>query len=301
MRIFLASCVTLFLVSLAISSGPFVKGQEPVAIPDGTDVTAPPANAPKIDPSKVKFLLAKKGCTDPASLVGPPNAYGVVDSGLDLSEEVTATQLLQMGIAFALDKCPSATEVWVYVRPGDPAQFMDSSRGFGFVRGSLIHYPADVVGGGWQLRKPGFIVGYRNFPKAQKVRQTYYAEKERQREAELQQQRQAEQKAAARWAAFLQKYRVKHVVTIDQLTANPFIYKGQVVATGGTFERMNSPTQGIFSARGRKFVISGISTARFTRTGTDVILAGRVLGNIEVKPGPMVLPHLSFVAIYTAN
>ena len=60
------------------------------------------------------------------------------------------------------------------------------------------------------------------------------------------------------------------------------------VDISGTFERMNSATQGIFSARGNKFVVSGLSTSRFTRTGSLVVLAGRVLGNIEVKPGPTV-------------
>jgi hypothetical protein len=159
----------------------------------------------------------------------------------------------------------------------------------------------DEVRGYWRDDKPGIISNYTNYPKALKLSLAYDAQKAREREAALDQQRQAKQKAAAHWAAFLKTNRVKQVVSIDQLTANPFVYQGQVVAIGGTFERMNSPTQGIFSARGYRFVVSGISTARFTRTGSVVVLAGRVLGNIEVKPGPTVLPHLSFVAIYVAN
>lgn len=61
---------------------------------------------------------------------------------------------------------------------------------------------------------------------------------------------------------------------------------------------MNSATQGVFSSRDKAFVVSGIPTARFTQQGGMVMLAARVLGNIEIKLpvlGPTLVLHLSFV------
>jgi hypothetical protein len=298
MRILLTLALTLVLVSIATVAAA-VNAQEKLYsgfIPTGTDVAAPPADAPKIDPSKVKFLLRNSCGAGPLAW---PGVNGIVAAEIDLSDDLKARQLVQMGIAYRLEKCSS--QPWgfmVSLRPGDPATFTDAGKGFEFVGQSLLDYPSDVVTGDWTKDKPGWIGDYRNFPRALKNQQAYLAEEERKRNAVLEQQRQAEQKIAARWAAFLKTNRVKHVVTIDQLTANPFVYQGQVVAIRGTFEKMNSATQGIFSARGHRFVVSGISTSRFTRSGSMVVLAGRVLGNIEVKPGPTLVPHLSFVGVW---
>jgi hypothetical protein len=87
-------------------------------------------------------------------------------------------------------------------------------------------------------------------------------------------------------------------VTVEQLAPNPFAFQGQVVAIYGNFQQMNSATQGVFSSRDKAFVVSGIPTARFTQQGGMVMLAARVLGNIEIKLpvlGPTLVPHLSFV------
>ena len=300
MRILHTLVVTLLIVSLASIASAQTNGLNPGFIPSPIDVPAPPEDAPKIDPSKVKFLLAGV-CDEKMFLNRTSEAHGIVDRAIDLSDALTARQILQMGITFVVEKCPAAKYPNAYLRSGDPVAFTDADEGFGFLRGNLYGYPVDVVNGGLDPKKPGLIVNYRNFPQALKNQQAYYAEQERQRNAALEQQRQAEQKVAARWAAFLKANRVKHVVTIDQLTANPFVYEGQVVAIRGTFERMNSRTQGIFSARGHRFLVSGISTARFTSTGSVVVLAGRVVGNIEVKPGATEVPHLSFVGVWVPN
>lgn len=121
-------------------------------------------------------------------------------------------------------------------------------------------------------------------------------------EAALQQQRQAEQKRqseiAARSGAFVKANGVAHFVTAEQLAPNPFVYKGQVVAIHGVFQQMNSATEGLFSSHDKTFVVSGIPTARFTQQRSMVMLAGSVLGNIEIKLpvlGPTLVPHLSFV------
>lgn len=296
MRILHVSIATLFIVFLTTCVAAQTNGLEPGFFPNGTDVDLPPADALKIDPSKVKFLLAR--CDEPNH---GSSGHGIVDRSLDLSDDLTARQILQIGIAFVVEKCPAVQYPYVLVRYGDPGAFTDAQNGFEFTRRNIYSHPSDVVEGGLRPEKPGLIIGYENWPQALKKQQAYYAEEQRQRNAALEVQRQAEQRAAARWAAFMKANRVKQIVSIDQLTANPFVYQGQVVAIGGVFERMNSPTQGIFSNRGYRFVVSGISSTRFTLTGSDVILAGRVLGNIEVKPGPRVVPHLAFVAIYAAN
>ena len=155
----------------------------------------------------------------------------------------------------------------------------------------------DNANGYWRDDKPGLIIGYTNYLKAVKLSLDYDAQKAREREAAVKLQRQAEQlsqdKIAARVSAFVKKNGVKRFVTIQQLTTNPFIYKGQVVALLGVFEQMTSETQGTFSSNDKTFVISGIPTARFTQRRSLVILAVRVLGNIKV--GSMLVPHLSFV------
>ncbi|MEK6303506.1 MAG: hypothetical protein AABO41_22595 [Acidobacteriota bacterium] len=294
MRILHTSVVTFLIISLATIASAQGNGLIPGFIPNGTTVAAPPADAPKIDPSKVRFLLAGS-CDERMILDNPTQGRGIVAPEIDLRDELIARQLLQMGITFVLEKCPSAKRPYVYLRSGGPAAFTDAREGFGFVGRTIYERPLDVVQGGGSNERPGLIVDYLNFPRAYVNQQAYYAEQERQRKAALEQKRQAEQKTAARWAAFLKTNRVKHIVTIDQLTANPFVYQGQVVAVRGSFQRMNSATQGVFSG----FVVSGISTARFTRSGSSVVLAGRVLGNIEVKPGPMLVPHLSFIGVWT--
>jgi hypothetical protein len=305
MRILHMLVVTLLIVSLATIAAAQTTGLIPGFIPNGADVAAPPADAPKIDPSRVKFLL-RTGCEE--NLEYSPGVNGVVDQAIDLSDELKAKQLLQMGIAFWQEKCPSFSlrvngfysQVDVYLRWGDPVAFTDVGEGFGFLKGNIYGYPLDLVSGGLSYKKPGLIVGYRNFQRAFKNQQAYYAEQERQRNAALEQQRQAEQRVAASWAAFAKAHRVKQIVTIDQLTANPFVYQGQVVAISCIFEKMNSATQGIFSVGGDMFLVSGISSSRF-RVRSPVVLAGRVLGNIEVRPGPTLVPHLSFVGIWVAG
>jgi hypothetical protein len=136
------------------------------------------------------------------------------------------------------------------------------------------------------------------------------AEQERQRQQIIAQQmevaRVAQQRVqqrvqseiAARSAAFVKANGVAHFVTIQQLAANPFVYQNQVVAIYGEFQQMNSATQGLFSANNKTFVVSAIPTARFTQQRSMVMLAGRVLGNIEIKLpvlGSTLVPHLSFV------
>lgn len=281
MQMLFASALTpVVLVSLAM-----IAAAQRTPIPSASKVAAPSADAPKIDPSRVKFLLLS-GCSGKIS-AEPAFVHGIVASGTDLSEDLTARQMIKMGITFGQEQCPSTTKFYVYLRPGDPASFTDAGKGFEFSRGDRSGYPADVVGGGWIKDSSAWIIGYQNFPRALKDQQLTDAAQARQRDAVL-----------ARSAAFAKANGVAHFVTIQQLTANPFVYQGQVVAIYGEFQQMNSATQALFSSGDRpSFVVSSIPAARFTQQRTMVILAGRVLGNIEIKLGlgATLVPHLSFV------
>jgi hypothetical protein len=309
MRILHTSVITLFIVLLATVAAAQKTDAEMASrfLKNGT-VPAPPVGEPKIDPSKVKFLPGgKMKCSVGFSNKVEMDTVGIVDREVDMSDDPTAQQILQMGFAFGREHCSENSvnaegrsrglQVHVSLFPGDPATITVGDVGKILEAHALPPRPPDMVYGVWDSGNPGLIFNYLSYPKALKEARAYYAQEARERNAALAQRRQAEQKVAAQWAAFLKANRVKHVVTIDQLTANPFVYEGQVVAIRGTFEKMNSPTQAVFSAGGHRFVVSGVSTARFTRSGSLVVLAGRVLGNIEVKPGPTLVPHLSFVGV----
>ena len=135
-RIFLLFvCLTISIISQPIATA------QTNTIPAPTDVAAPLADAPKIDPSKVKFLLAD--CTE---RIGGflRQVNGIVARDIDLSVDATAMQLLQMGAAFAKEKCPSAPTpfglIEVNLRSGDPASFTNASEGFGYSV-AQTHYP----------------------------------------------------------------------------------------------------------------------------------------------------------------
>jgi hypothetical protein len=124
-------------------------------------------------------------------------------------------------------------------------------------------------------------------------------EREKQAELALKAAAQARQdEIARRLAAFLQSNGVGQVVRPDQLAANPFAYQGQIVAVTLVFEQMISPNEGLFSGSGASLLVSAVPSGRFTEGRSAVVLAGRVLGNREVKlplVGATLVPHLSFV------
>ena len=276
--------------------------------------SVPALGSSKIDASKVKFL-PQRPCGVGFGNTVDQSILGVVAREIDLSDDSTALQLLQMGIKFGQEVCPPRGEnfqgvplgrtVSVSLKPGDPATFSVTNLSVIFAvlgGGTAFDTPSDSVSGFWGDSQPSLIRGYQNAPKALKLSQAYSAQKVRQQNEVLEQERQAEQKKqseiAARSAAFVKANGVKHFVTVQQLAANPFVYQDQVVAIYGEFQQMNSATSGLFSVRDKNFVVSAIPTAKFTQEGSMVMLACRVLGNIEIKLpvlGPTLVPHLSFV------
>src|SRR5262249_47541335 len=99
---------------------------------------------------------------------------------------------------------------------------------------------------------------------------------------------------------FVKTYGVTHFLTVAQLSANPFVYQGQVVAAYVKFDQMNSATEGLFfeSAGLHSLVVSDIPSGKFTQSGAVSVLAGRVVGKKEIKLpllGPTLVPQLSYV------
>lgn len=282
-----------FMISLAalLLGGSTVVGAQPLA--------APPGSPGVVDPSRVKFLLAK--CKDWDSGKGRTRVvHGRVSSISDLNHASSAWELIQMGVAFAQEQCPSpspSADIKVCLRPGDPATFTNAQDGFEGFRGSIHGYPRDSVSAGWD--GVGKRAWYSNVPLEDRERQEQQEAQAARENAALAAAQRAAQDQRGRSTAFVKTHGVQRIVTAQQMAANPFVYKGQVVAVYATFQQMNSETQALFESHDQAFVVSGVGASRFTQRGSKVMLAARVLGNTEIKLpvlGPTLVPHLSYVA-----
>jgi hypothetical protein len=316
MRLLFTSGSTFVAVSLAVIDA----GAQTNAIPAqaSAKTTLAQKSAPSADPSRVKFLL--KDCSK-----GTGMSYhtlfaavrGIVARGVDLRDEALAKQFLQMGVTFALKQCPRVAPLDYYVavglRLGDPAAFTDVQSEFGaevdgciqgvykcpkdFVGARVMNLPSELATD-QQLAWDSYVNQPIREDHMAKVIAETQAARARQRDAAVEQQRQEQSAKAARSAAFAKANGVVRFVTIQQLAANPFVYQNQIVAIYGEFQQMNSATQGLFSSNDKPFVVSAIPNAKFTQQRSVVMLAGRVLGNIEIKLpvlGSTLVPHLSFV------
>jgi hypothetical protein len=284
-----------------------------------TDVPLPAPDAlKKVDASKVKFLV-----WGPCDHYGSNNASvrvrGMVAPDVDLADDNTALEILRMGIALGQEQllpanCKFANEdfqgtpkppyVTVELRIGDPTTFTTPDPpgykrpGFGTTYDTL----ADEVGVAWFASQPTMMRGYGNAPKALKRTLRYDEQQARQQNAEQQQQLQAEKKResdiAARRSAFVKSNHVARFVSPAQLFANPFVFKGQVVAMVVEFQRMNSASEAVFFSRDHVFIVSDVPTSKFTQKNRAILVAGSVLGNTETKLpllGPTLVPKLRFV------
>lgn len=319
-----------FVVTLLLCMAGFCYSESTLYIPAQKAVAQ---NAtPSITPSTVRFTMVY--CTD----IGSSRlVFGVVAKEVDLSHEDTAKQILEQGVRFGQERCPAplgrhqsgpntfdATgqfeNVKVKLSRGDPSTLTDD-----FAERNLNQDPwqmqreerlnkayPDVVVYAWNRAATGFKwASYSNKAtdarnEAERVKlaneqnRQYRQRIAQQKEVARVAQQRLQSEIAARSAAFVKAHGVAHFVTIQQLTANPFIYQGQVVAIYGDFQQMNSATQALFSSNNDNslFVVSAIPKARFTQQRSEVMLAGRVLGKVEIKLpglGPTLLPHLSFV------
>lgn len=80
-------------------------------------------DAPKIDPSKYKFLKDSRCGED----YKQPRVAGVVSSDIDLSDDNTAKNIIELARMFAREKCPNSRDflMYVYLWRGDPDTFTE--------------------------------------------------------------------------------------------------------------------------------------------------------------------------------
>lgn len=134
MRLLFTSGSTLVAVSLAVIDA--VAQTNAIPAHASAKTTLAEKSAPSADPSKVKFLLkdCRKG-TGMSYQTLFAAVRGIVASSVDLREEALAKQFLQMGVKFALERCPRVVPLEYFVdvglRPGDPAAFTDVQTEFG--------------------------------------------------------------------------------------------------------------------------------------------------------------------------
>lgn len=103
---------------------------------------------------------------------------------------------------------------------------------------------------------------------------------------------------------FTKKNGVKECPDISELSVNPFVYEGKTIAIKTHFLTMQTATQGNFFVdvgNGAFFVVSDIPKGMFKEAVSIIVLAGRVLGKIELQLpllGLMQVPHLKFVGVH---
>lgn len=99
-----------------------------------------------------------------------------------------------------------------------------------------------------------------------------------------------------RLGEFVRRHNIAEWVDQEKLIANPFAYQGKTVGLLTRFDHMLTSSSALVG----QFVFADIPNNTFT-TRAQVLIAGRVLGNTEVKlpvVGPTLLPHLKFVGVH---
>lgn len=115
------------------------------------------------------------------------------------------------------------------------------------------------------------------------------------------QQKKEKEDVRKRLDAFVKKNGVEAWPSMNELSGNPFIYEGKTIALMASFSTMETATQGIFNNSNEPFTVTDIPKGMFRKSGTIVVLAGRVLGKTELQIpllGLMQVPHLKFVGVH---
>jgi hypothetical protein len=211
--------------------------------------------------------------------------FGVVPRTVSLLDDKIGDHLIQVGASLALRRCTG-------IQHGFAEMFL-VPEGYSVENNGLgpTLLTADISGG---------YMG-RDWPKVGNINN--YVVREEQ--AGLQRAREEKNRVEVRtrYDQFVNKHGVKKWPTIQELTTNPFVYEGVIIAINSRFEEMTSATQGVFTcrvgSRDHPFVVSGIPKGALTKK-VPVVLAGRVLGKMELKAvfGRQMVLHLSFVGVY---
>jgi len=174
----------------------------------------------------------------------------------------------------------------VYLRPGDPASFIDARQGFGSASACFV--PPDVVRASSSAESTWLV-----------------ALSEHSREARAQEeQRQAIHRRLKPLIRLCQANGVCTFVTPSNLRRTPFAYQGQVLANLGSFEQMiiRDSKPFLVSRQG----VCGLwhSRRRFRQHGTGDASRPCVGEQSKLKLpvlGPTLVPHLSFVGVNFAS
>lgn len=225
---------------------------------------------------------------------GTKNMIGEVPSNLSLLDEKIAQSLVIAGSEILLDKCKGQAgwdllnTVYVKLVPFDyKVRDMVYHSEFSPI---LVEGVAETIGGKIKTRNIRNFVLEAEQQKLKMAREREQQEKER-------------EEVKKRLKEFVDKNGVKEWVSLKKLSANPFVYEGKTVGIVVRFFKMLSATQGVFG--GEDFglpaiVVSDVPRGLFT-SEASVVLAGRVLGNIETQLpllGKMMVPHLKFVGVH---
>lgn len=119
-------------------------------------------------------------------------------------------------------------------------------------------------------------------------------------QAEQQRLQQEAQRRADFKANLTSQFGVNSWIAPAQLSANPFVYQGRVVAVQTTFDHMLSASEAMFSG---DLYVSGVPSTMF-QGRVSGILVGRVTGNKGVKTpfgGEALVPALEYVGFHLCN
>ncbi len=124
------------------------------------------------------------------------------------------------------------------------------------------------------------------------------AQEEANRQAQIQAQRIAQDKQALQ-TKVRNDLGYQSFVRTPDLIANPFVYKGVVVAVQTIFARMLAENEAVFSWNNQEILATGVPTTAF-RGNETVILGIKVLGTKAVKTpgGEVTLPYGEYVGAY---
>lgn len=275
----------------------------------------------KVEPSSVVFSIFE--CNKIFSYRG---IVGVVDKEIDLSRHHVALHILEKAAQFAREVCPmkdNFSNIDVVLYQGDIKEFREYEYKQGAKHPSdsykrmdekykdevvqARNYDKDKLTWSEYNNKPlqkrrseekakyDAIVKTLQEEKSRREMEARRAEAELKMEARRAEEERKKQEIRKRYNEFVKKNGVQAWPSGNELSANPFVYEGKTVAIKAEFKEMLTPTQGIFDG----FVVSNIPKGLFTARGTDVVLAGRVIGKTEVKMGlEMSVPHLKFVGVH---
>ena len=246
------------------------------------------ANQTELPTSNYKFLCGRY-------MMGDIIVNGAVSPKIDLSDERTATKLVNMAIEFAKNQCQASSLVLIRLRPRDPATFTNLEDGFPRYLAQILEYPSDTVKGQYHIKHNELIIT--NLPKELKDKQAAEEAQKRKLEEQRLAKQLKEELVYKNSADFISKNKIESWLDLGPLAANPFVYEGKIIGVKVEFTEMLTATRANFN---NEIIISDIPKGMFTQK-TATVIAGKVLGKEHIKNrfgGKTSLPHLQFKDVY---